>query len=103
MRNLERWAAYLSKESLARLTALAISDREDSDGGPTFADACLRAQELADKHGETMVVGWQINDATGGKEPGWIPLRGIDLAAIEPVALLYPLEREPKPCKPKKS
>lgn len=103
MKSLDRWAAYLSRESLARLTALAISDREDHDGGPTFGDACFLVQELADKHGECMVIGWQINDATGAKEPGWIPLRGIDLSAIEPVALVYPLERIPKSCKPKKS
>jgi hypothetical protein len=99
--NLRKWAPYLLGEGreLEMLESLKISMRAESDSGMPFSDACLIAQQLADENDAQMVVGWQINDTTGFREPGWCPVRMLSLMLLEPVALIYPLQREPFKCK----
>lgn len=101
MSRLDKWDTYLTVQARAMLEALKISERYNEDAGQTFADAALEAQRLADETQCAMVVGWQINDGSGNKEPGYAPLTALSLMTLEPVALVYPLERE-LTCKPKR-
>jgi hypothetical protein len=83
------------------LDTLKISARPDHESAQPFAEACLQAQADADANGAQIVIGWQINDATGDREPGWGPLAALNLLTLEPVAMLYPIQRNPIPCKRK--
>jgi len=101
MSNFGNWSIYLTEATAVRLERLAIAARPMHAGAMEFAEACMRAQRDADEGDVQIVVGWQINDATGDKEPGWGPIKALNLLTLEPVAMLYPLQRNPIPCKRK--
>lgn len=100
--NLEKWTPYLPPRARLMLEALRISARAEHESALPFAEACLLAQADADKGSVPIVVGWQINDVSGNKEPGWCVVGSLPLLTIEPVALLYPIERNVLPCRPRK-
>ena len=100
--NLSRWAVYLPPDALALLEALAISERAEHETAMPFAEACLHAQESADAAQVQVVVGWQLNDVSGDKEPGWATPASLAHVQLEPVALIYPLPRSAAPCKPRR-
>lgn len=101
MSALGHWAGYLSAAAIERLEALKISERMPHVGAESFTEATLRAQRDADESGNHIVIGWQMNDVTGDREPGWGPLLALNLLTLEPVAMLYPIQRTPIPCKRK--
>jgi SLT domain-containing protein len=81
------------------LDALRISDRASQAGAQLFADMCIAAHNEANDKNTAMCVGWQINDASGDREPGYGPMAALSLLTLEPVAMLYPLQRNPIKCK----
>lgn len=80
----------MSDRARKLLEALDIGARPLHAGGLTITEATVAAQEIANESNVEMVVGWQINDATGDKEAGFCPRRSLEFMTLEPVGLVYP-------------
>ena len=80
----------LSPDARKMLEALDIGARPLHDGGRTITEATLEAQHVANRDRVEMVVGWQINDATGDKEAGYCARAALELMTLEPVGLVRP-------------
>lgn len=80
----------VSPKRRALLDALNIAGRDLAAGALSLDAARLEAQRIADQDDVAMVIGWQINDETGLREAGYLPLAAIETLVLEPVEVVRP-------------
>lgn len=61
------------------------SQRGEAPPPDPFALVRVKAQACADEYGVTMVIGWQTNDVTGEREPGYCPSHAAGPAFVHTV------------------